>query len=100
MFKRVVWFTAGVAAGVTGLRRLEREVADRRARLEPDALVNTATEAAGRGAERVRSAIDDGRREMHRVSRQLEEAHDPARRPPRSGSRRSAVGSSWPRAAG
>ena len=84
MFKRIVWFTAGAAAGVAGLRRIEREVHERRAQLEPTALANTAADAAGRGAERVRTAFADGRREMQRVSQELEEAHDPSRRPPRA----------------
>lgn len=84
MFKRVVWFAAGAAAGVVGLRRLEREVSERRARLEPESLANTAVNAAGRGADRVRTALADGRDEMHRVAQQLEEDHDPSRRSPRT----------------
>lgn len=84
MFKRVVWFAAGAAAGVVGLRRLEREVSDRRARLEPDSLANSAVNAAGRGADRVRSALADGRDEMQRVAQQLEEDHDPSRRTSRT----------------
>ena len=84
MFKRVIWFAAGAAAGVAGVRRIEREVAERRARLEPDALAHTAVEAAGRGADRVRSALADGRQEMQRVSRELEATHDPSRRGSRS----------------
>lgn len=80
MFKRLFWFSLGAAAGVAGLRRLEREVAERRARLEPESLANSAVEAAGRSAERVRSAFADGRQEMTRVVRELEASHDPARR--------------------
>lgn len=80
MFKRLIWFGVGAAAGVAGLRRVEREVAERRAALEPESLANSAVEAAGRGADRVRSAIADGRQEMHRVSRELEATHDPTRR--------------------
>lgn len=79
MFKRVIWFTAGATAGVLGLRRVEREVAERRAALEPEALANNAVEAASRGADRVRSALRDGRAEMDRVSKDLEAAHDPSR---------------------
>lgn len=82
MFKRVFWFGVGAAAGVAGLRRVERELAERRARLEPDSIANSAIEAAGRGADRVRSAIADGRAEMRRVTRELEESHDPTRRTP------------------
>lgn len=97
MFKRVLWFAAGAAAGVAGLRRVEREVADRRARLEPDALATTAVEAAGRGADRVRSAVADGRREMQRVAQELEASHDPSRRRSRPMSdRASRTGSSAP----
>lgn len=80
MFKRIFWFSAGAAAGIAGIRRVEREIAERRARLEPDALAHTAVEAAGRGADRVRSALEDGRREMQRVTRELEATHDPSRR--------------------
>jgi hypothetical protein len=84
VFKRVIWFAAGAAAGIAGMRRVEREVAERRARLEPDALAHTAVEAAGRGADRVRSAVADGRREMQRVARELEASHEPSRRPART----------------
>jgi hypothetical protein len=84
MFKRIIWFTAGAAAGVAGMRRVEREIAERRARLEPESLANSAVEAAGRGADRVRTALADGRREMRRVAHELEASHDPSRRPPRS----------------
>lgn len=88
MFKRVVWFALGAAAGVAGVRRVEREIADRRARLEPESLANSAIEAAGRGADRFRTALADGREEMQRVSRRLEADHDPARRPGREVDRR------------
>lgn len=80
MFKRLFWFGVGAAAGVAGVRRVEREIADRRAQLEPESLANSALEAAERGADRVRSAFVDGREEMHRVSRDLEATHNPKRR--------------------
>src|SRR5699024_6937298 len=84
MFKRLFWFVLGAAAGVAGVRRIEREIAERRAQLEPDSIANSAIEAAGRGADLVRSALMDGRDEMLRVTRELEATHDPTRRP-RSG---------------
>lgn len=80
MLRRGFWFMVGAAAGVAGIRRVEREIAARRARLEPASIANSAIEAAERGADRFRSAIEDGRAEMHRVSRELEATHDPARR--------------------
>lgn len=83
MFKRIIWFTAGAAAGVAGIRRVEREISERRARLEPESLANTAVDVAGRSADRVRAALEDGRREMRRVSVELESSHDPSLRPPR-----------------
>ncbi len=84
MFKRVVWFAVGATAGAVGLRRAERAVSERRARLAPDSLANSAVDAAKGGANRVRSAIVDGRSEMRRVADELESSHDPSRRPVRS----------------
>ncbi|HET8930045.1 MAG TPA: hypothetical protein VFN21_05245 [Acidimicrobiales bacterium] len=83
MFKRIIWFTAGAAAGVAGVRRVEREISERRSKLEPESLANSAVEVAGRSADRVRAALEDGRREMRRVTHELESSHDPSRRPPR-----------------
>ncbi len=80
MFKRLVWFTLGASAGVAGVKRVERELAARRARLAPDSLARDAAAAANRGADRFRAAVADGRSEMRRVSDALQASHDPARR--------------------
>lgn len=84
MFKRIIWFSAGAAAGVAGLRGAERRIAERRARLAPDALANSAVDVANRSAARVREALRDGRSEMQRVTSELEATHDPSQRQNRS----------------
>lgn len=84
MFKRTLWFSVGAVAGVAGLRRVERAVAERRAQMAPEALVYTASDAASRASSRVRDALRDGRDEMSRVASELEAHHDPSNRSRRS----------------
>jgi ribosomal protein L15E len=79
MFKRVIWFAAGAAAGVAGVRKAEKVVVERMERYSPPALASSLGDAAKGGIAGVRDAVRDGRREMHRVSARLEAEHDPAR---------------------
>lgn len=81
MFKRVIWFATGAAAGVAGVRKAEKVMVERMERYSPPALANSLGDAAKGGIAGVRDAVRDGRREMHRVSARLEAEHDPGRRP-------------------
>jgi hypothetical protein len=73
--KRPVWLAAGVALGVGGtlwaeqrVRRRMRRLADR---LSPDSMAAEARDRARDAGERVRAAVESGRREQRRTEEAL-----------------------------
>lgn len=84
MFKRVIWFAAGAAAGVVAVKKAEAAVAERLERYTPPAVAaNLGSKAKSLGSD-VRDAVSYGRREMRITEAQLAEEHDPALRNRRS----------------
>ncbi len=69
MFKRIVWFGIGAAAGATGAVWAEQQVRRRLDALGPDHVVS----AAGRGARRVGRTVADAVAEGRAVMRERED---------------------------
>lgn len=80
MFKRVLWFAVGAAAGVAGVKKAEQAVQERLDRYNPPAVAESVTNAARGFGEDLREAVRQGRAEMRRTEGRLEARHDPARR--------------------
>ena len=80
MFKRVIWFAAGAAAGVAGVKKAERLVQERLERYSPPAVASSIGSAARDFGDEVKDAVRQGRREMRTTEARLAAVHDPKRR--------------------
>ena len=61
MFKRTIWFGAGIAAGASGTVWAQRKVKEQLARAQPSHLANRAIADARRLGTTLKEALDEGR---------------------------------------
>lgn len=76
MFKRVVWFGIGAAAGAAGTVWAEQQVRRRMDALGPDHLVVTAGNTAKRVGRTVADAVSEGRSTMREREDELRARRD------------------------
>ena len=81
MFKRVVWFGAGVATGAAGSVWATRKVRAQLDRARPSQIAAGAADAAGRMGEVVRAAVAEGRRVAADREVELRSRYDVTPRP-------------------
>ena len=84
MFKRVIWFAAGAAVGVAGVKRVERVVQERLEQYSPPAVASSFGNAARDLSLEVKDAVRHGRLEMRSTQARLSAEHDPSTRRERS----------------